>query len=102
MMMTIPFGCAVCDHCAAVSAVYEPFATCRECRDTICYACAVDGSWEVGDAVTAVCRTCVEGCEHIEEQQAPHVCPYRSEVIGHAEALCTCCKDCVLACAQDI
>lgn len=45
----------------------------------------------------------IEGCGCGEHQQKPpHPCPFKEEIHGDEDALCTCCEDCAHECAMDI
>lgn len=41
-----------------------------------------------------------DGCPN--PASGPHPCPYREEIHGDSESLCTCCPDCTHQCAMDI
>ncbi len=49
---------------------------------------------------TSTAKVCTrDDCN--EDAQAPHACPYKSELHGNEEP-CTCCRTCERECAQDI
>ena len=37
-----------------------------------------------------------------EESYDEHTCPYREDIDGDSESLCTCCAECTNECAMDI
>ncbi len=39
---------------------------------------------------------------HGHEQIEPHTCPYQSDVNNDDKTLCTCCKNCIGECCDDI
>ena len=41
-------------------------------------------------------------CDGKGEAQAPHPCPYKSDINDDNETLCNCCEGCAFECAQDI
>lgn len=41
-------------------------------------------------------------CTHPDKAQAPHSCPYASEIHNNDEEYCTCCDECEHQCAMDI
>lgn len=71
--------------------------------------CGIDSHSNVisytAHAVT--CKRCLAKmgtCEHCHrgEVQGENTCPYKEEINGDSESLCTCCEDCRYNCAMDI
>lgn len=43
----------------------------------------------------------IDGCDCTEEQDE-HMCPYKEDIGGDSESLCTCCVACEEQCRADI
>ena len=56
----------------------------------------IDGVWNVREKETP--ETC--GCGGINVEL--HTCPYREDINGDYETLCSCCSECTHQCLMDI
>ena len=66
---------------------------CPDCGNTQCM-CSYEPK---GDSMEYI-----KNCEHSNDSDESHICPYKAEIGDDTETLCNCCDDCRTDCAQDI